>query len=86
MKSRWCLRLFISDTVELWVPQEYEARVYYGSEELLHKTCSSLYLFENGASVAKELGLLTLSHLPLTDLGLNLVKDYGFFHVKKLSS
>jgi hypothetical protein len=37
-----------------------------------------------GASVAKWLRLLTSNHLPLTAVGLNPYRDFGFFHVRKL--
>jgi hypothetical protein len=39
-----------------------------------------------GMFVAKWLRLLTSNHLPLFDVGSNLAKDFGFFHVRKLSS
>jgi hypothetical protein len=39
-----------------------------------------------GASVAEWLRFLTSNHLPLTAVGLNPDRDFGFFHVRKLSS
>jgi hypothetical protein len=43
------------------------------------------YIFQ-GASVAEWLRSLTSNHLPLTAVGSNLDRDFGFFHVRKLSS
>ena len=46
---------------------------------------SSLLLF--GATVAEWLESLTYNHLPLTAVGSSLLaRDFGFFHVRKLSS
>jgi hypothetical protein len=44
--------------------------------------------FQNllGASVAEWLRSLASNHLPLTAVGSNPDKDFGFFHVRKLSS
>jgi hypothetical protein len=39
-----------------------------------------------GASVAEWLRSLTSNHLPLTPVGSNPERDFGFFHVRKLSS
>jgi hypothetical protein len=33
------------------------------------------------ATVAEWLMLLTSNHLPLTAVGMNLAKDFGFFHI-----
>jgi hypothetical protein len=39
-----------------------------------------------GASVAEWLRSLTSNHFPLTAVGSNPDRDFGFFHVRKLSS
>jgi hypothetical protein len=39
-----------------------------------------------GASMAKWLRLLTSNHLPLSTVGSNPDRDFGFFHVRKLST
>ena len=41
---------------------------------------------DRGASVAEWLELLTKNHLPLTAAGSNSVGEFGYFHVRKLSS
>jgi hypothetical protein len=43
------------------------------------------YIFQ-GASLAEWLKLLTSNYLPLTAVGSNPDRDFGFFHVRKLSS
>jgi hypothetical protein len=40
----------------------------------------------SGVSVAEGLRSLTSSHLPLTAVGSNPCRDFGFFHVRRLSS
>ena len=42
--------------------------------------------YKKGAFVAEWLVLLTKKCLPLTTVGLNPTRDFGFFHVMKLSS
>jgi hypothetical protein len=39
-----------------------------------------------GVSVAEWLRSLTSNHLPLTVVGLNPYRDFGFFHVRKLGT
>jgi hypothetical protein len=46
----------------------------------------AIILFFEGASVAEWLRSLTSNHLPLTAVGSNPDRDFGFFHVRKLSS
>jgi hypothetical protein len=53
---------------------------------LIFMTISGLFIQIDGASVAEWLRLLTSNHLLLTAVGSNPYRDFGFFHVRKLSS
>jgi hypothetical protein len=53
---------------------------------LMHVCMSVVSHAQAGASVAEWLRSLTLNHLPLTAVGWNPYRDFGFFHVRKLSS
>jgi hypothetical protein len=44
------------------------------------------FQWRGGATVAEWLRSLTSNHLPLTAVGSNPGRDFGFFHVMKLSS
>jgi hypothetical protein len=51
---------------------------------LNHQCRARLYCTIN--RVSEWLRSLTLNHLPLTTVGSNFDRDFGFFHVRKLSS
>ena len=48
--------------------------------------CSLIFLIPQGASFAERLESLTYNNLPLTAVGSNPAKNFGFFFVRKLSS
>jgi hypothetical protein len=64
------------------------AGAFMMSDHDLHSWLLKQFIFYRlyGASVAEWLRSLTLNHLPLTAVGSNPDRDFGFFHVGKLSS
>jgi hypothetical protein len=71
-----------------WRDDVSRQRVYPLLTILLYriKMCPCFLILELGASVAEWLRSLTSNHLPLTSVGSNLDRDFGFFRGRKLSS